>query len=295
MRAATITPVGPPVAYLARFPGGIGLPRYPGGSAPTLALSRPAQCSLALRPARSADLQKRPFLRVLQTIRRLLIRSECFRLEREFAGPVFHRGEQCTLARRTKQSGGELASGGATTRAQNAGLQVGSIGPALPQHACRRPQYLQPSTPSRLALDTADFSSRGREPMAKRNYGRMTADGGLSLFRPMQLNLTMPPSSICTGSTCRPRRPPSSLHRRWWGSRTIVGRAGGDQSRRAHPPLDAGHRPRPVRPDDAAAGRDPATSRPRRVNEALLIYMSTSRHADQTPLSALPRPPLPSA
>ena len=44
--------------------------------------------SLALRPARSADLQKRPFLRVLQTIRRLLIRSECFRLEREFAGPV---------------------------------------------------------------------------------------------------------------------------------------------------------------------------------------------------------------
>jgi len=28
--------------------------------------------------------------------------------------------------------------------------------------------------------------------MAKRNYGRMTADGGLCLFRPMQLNLTMP-------------------------------------------------------------------------------------------------------
>jgi hypothetical protein len=28
--------------------------------------------------------------------------------------------------------------------------------------------------------------------MAKRNYGRMTADGGLSLFRPIQLNLTMP-------------------------------------------------------------------------------------------------------
>jgi hypothetical protein len=78
--------------------------------------------SLALRPARSADLQKRPFLRVLQTIRRLLIRSECFRLEREFAGPVFHRGEQCTLARRTEQSGGKLASGSATTRAQAAAV-----------------------------------------------------------------------------------------------------------------------------------------------------------------------------
>ena len=32
--------------------------------------------------------------------------------------------------------------------------------------------------------------------MAKRNYGRMTADGGLSLFRPMQLNLTMPASAL---------------------------------------------------------------------------------------------------
>ena len=36
---------------------------------------------------------------MLQAIRRLLTRPECFRLEREFAGPDFHRGEQCTLAR----------------------------------------------------------------------------------------------------------------------------------------------------------------------------------------------------
>jgi integrase len=28
--------------------------------------------------------------------------------------------------------------------------------------------------------------------MAKRNYGRMTADAALSLFRPIRLNLTMP-------------------------------------------------------------------------------------------------------
>jgi hypothetical protein len=39
------------------------------------------------------------FLGVLQTIRRLLIRPECFRLEREFAGPDFRRGEQCTLTK----------------------------------------------------------------------------------------------------------------------------------------------------------------------------------------------------
>ena len=58
--------------------------------------------SLALRPARSAALQKRPFLRVVQTIRRLLIRPECFRLEREFAGPDFDWEEQCTLSRHTE-------------------------------------------------------------------------------------------------------------------------------------------------------------------------------------------------
>ena len=43
------------------------------------------------------------FLEVLQAIRRLLTRPECFRLEREFAGPDFHRGEQCTLARHTHE------------------------------------------------------------------------------------------------------------------------------------------------------------------------------------------------
>jgi len=42
VRAAPITPVGPPAAYLTRFPGGIGLPRCSGGSAPKLALSRSA-------------------------------------------------------------------------------------------------------------------------------------------------------------------------------------------------------------------------------------------------------------
>jgi len=32
---------------------------------------------------------------------------------------------------------------------------------ALPQHACRRSQHLQPSTPSRLAIDAADLPGRG--------------------------------------------------------------------------------------------------------------------------------------
>jgi len=46
---------------------------------------------------------KGSFLEVLQAIRRLLTRPECFRLEREFAGPGFRRGEQCTFSRHTYQ------------------------------------------------------------------------------------------------------------------------------------------------------------------------------------------------
>jgi hypothetical protein len=42
---------------------------------------------------------KGPFLEVLQVIRCLLTRPECFRLEREFAGPDSHRGGKCTLSR----------------------------------------------------------------------------------------------------------------------------------------------------------------------------------------------------
>ena len=45
--------------------------------------------------------------------------------------------------------------------------------PAVSQHARSRPQHFQHSTPSRLALDTADFPSRRREPMARCGCGRV--------------------------------------------------------------------------------------------------------------------------
>ena len=50
------------------------------------------------------------------------------------------------------------------------------FGPALPEHACRRPQYLQPSTPSRLPVDAPDLPCRGGEPMARRDRRDMSAD-----------------------------------------------------------------------------------------------------------------------
>ena len=85
---------------------------------------RPAQCSRTLRPARSADPQRGLSIEVLQIIRRLLIRSDRFRLEREFAGPDFHRGERCALPRHTEQSGREFASTNTAAGAQDAAPQT---------------------------------------------------------------------------------------------------------------------------------------------------------------------------
>src|SRR5207302_1798279 len=60
-RAVAITPVGPLGAHIVRFPSDAGLPRSYGGSAPTSSVSRPAQRSLALRPANSPSRPRRPF------------------------------------------------------------------------------------------------------------------------------------------------------------------------------------------------------------------------------------------
>ena len=67
MRAAAITPAGLTGAFVARFPASGSLPRLTGGSAPALLVSRPAQRSLALRPAWSLGRPRRP------------VCSECFR------------------------------------------------------------------------------------------------------------------------------------------------------------------------------------------------------------------------
>src|SRR5271169_6273169 len=64
--------------------------------------------------------------------------------------------------------GRELPPSRATARAQDAAVQVGSIRPALPQHARRRPQYVQPSTPSHLPVDAADLQSRSGSAMVRR-------------------------------------------------------------------------------------------------------------------------------
>ena len=60
MRAAANTPAGPAGALVAHFPASGSLPQRTGGSAPAFQVSRPAQRSLALRPAWSLDHPRRP-------------------------------------------------------------------------------------------------------------------------------------------------------------------------------------------------------------------------------------------
>jgi transposase len=61
---------------------------------------------------------------------------------------------------------GYAAEGGATTRAQDATVQISSIRAALPQCPCRRPQHVQSSTPPHFPIDTADLPSRSDGRMA---------------------------------------------------------------------------------------------------------------------------------
>jgi transposase-like protein len=60
---------------------------------------------------------------------------------------------------------------GETARAQDAAFQVGGISAALPQHACRRPQHVQPSTPPRLPIHAAPVQSRSGCAVASRRGG----------------------------------------------------------------------------------------------------------------------------
>src|SRR5215468_4229546 len=59
---------------------------------------------------------------------------------------------------------------------KDAAVQIGSIRPALSQHARRRPQYLQSPTPPYLAIDASDLQSRSRQQLATRGRGIVTID-----------------------------------------------------------------------------------------------------------------------
>ena len=93
VHAIVTTPAEPVGACFAHFPIDDSLPRVCAGSASALPISRPAQRSLALRPARSPNPLKDLLHRRLQPLRYLHDCSDCFRLERQLPGGIRTRGK----------------------------------------------------------------------------------------------------------------------------------------------------------------------------------------------------------
>ena len=88
MHAVATIPAESLGAHFARFPSDGSLPRKIDGSASALRFSRPAQRSLALRPAYSSSHLPDPLHRRLQPLRYLHDCSDYYRLERKLPGGI---------------------------------------------------------------------------------------------------------------------------------------------------------------------------------------------------------------
>ena len=82
LHAVANTPAGRMELIRSYDPILFGLPSNPGGSAPALLVSGPAQRSLTLRPARSPSRHSDPLHQRLQQFRCLHCCSDCYRVER---------------------------------------------------------------------------------------------------------------------------------------------------------------------------------------------------------------------
>src|SRR5467141_1022890 len=85
----------------------------------------------------------------------------------------------------------------ATTRAQDAALQVSRICPALSQHARRRSQQFQPSAAPRLPIDAADLQSRIGSAMAERRCSGVSSGRALPPSEPTLVAVTKPLRDAC--------------------------------------------------------------------------------------------------
>src|SRR5262245_58232147 len=84
-------------------PRGGSLPRFHGGSAPALGVSRPAQRSLHVTACLLAESLNDPLHRGLRLFRYLRSRFGCYRLERPVAGWELHPLKIRAFARRTRK------------------------------------------------------------------------------------------------------------------------------------------------------------------------------------------------
>ena len=83
-----------------------------------------------------------------------------------------------------------------TARAQGAAIQVASLRAALPEYACRRPQYLQSSTTSYLPIHAAKIPNRSCCAMEKRCYSRVTLGQFWLSVRTSFVAVTKPPVGL---------------------------------------------------------------------------------------------------
>ena len=116
MRAAAITPAEPADARVARFSTDGSLPRYSGGSASALPVSRPAQRSLALRPAWSLSHPRRP------------VTPKCFSRSRYLLQPLRLLPAGATVAGRDSHPQGDGAFPRRTVESRTGAPALGSGG-----------------------------------------------------------------------------------------------------------------------------------------------------------------------
>src|SRR5215204_3432430 len=82
--------------------------------------------------------------------------------------------------------------GRATTRAEDAALQVGGVSPALPLDPSSGPQHLRSPAPPRLSPHPPSVPSRGCPCVAGRDHGRVIPSQSEPIAPPHNINVTVP-------------------------------------------------------------------------------------------------------
>ena len=149
-------------------------------------------------------LQRRRDRRAAVKLMRKLLRKQGFAPKRvttdqlrSYGAALRHLGLNCHHEQGLRQNNrAENSHQVVRRRAQDAAVQISRVNPAFPEHACCRPQHLQPSTSSRLALDPPDLPNRGGGAMAERDSRGMIRTSLHVPYRPKALNLTLPSAPV---------------------------------------------------------------------------------------------------
>lgn len=109
VHATANTPARLPGARFARFPGSVSLPRIDWQVGPCITLFEACSAFTHVAACTLAKSLYDPLHRRLQPLRYLHDCSDCYRLERKSPGGIRTHWKSAALARRTSNSGGQLA------------------------------------------------------------------------------------------------------------------------------------------------------------------------------------------